>query len=141
MKTKIVIVVLVITSGVVFLGTKKGQETKEVLKSSFVASPKKDRPSAEVVSEKIVADLAQEEVVASPEEIEQELLDKSNEELKLVMEKNNAWAKERNFIALANTNQLDKKTSDDLLKYIRLNMALNKILIDRQIEEMERERL
>lgn len=70
--------------------------------------------------------------------LEEELVEKSNEEIRKAIEQNNEWGKKENFIARANDNKLDEAGSRDFVKYIRLNNVLHKILIDRQIEEMER---
>lgn len=70
--------------------------------------------------------------------LEKRLSKKSNEEILKAIEENNKWAEKESFIVRANDHQLDEIATKKFVKYIRLNNVLHKILIDREIEEMER---
>ena len=74
-------------------------------------------------------------------DFEREYFKNSNEEIRLAIEKNNRVAREMNFIALANSNKLDDVTTVEFLKYIHLNSALHKILLERQLDEIEMENI
>ena len=74
-------------------------------------------------------------------DFEREYFKNSNEEIRLAIEKNNRVAREMNFIALANSNKLDEVTTVAFLKYIHLNSALHKILLERQLDEIEMENI
>ena len=57
------------------------------------------------------------------------------------IKKNNAIAQEQNFIAKANANELDQESAAGLVKFIRINGVLHKILLDRQLEDVETENI
>lgn len=137
MRAKLFLMVMAIVSitAAFFYNQVLNQKTeKSSVSTNFVDS---ERSTSDMAS-KIVNKVSEMEHIPSVEEIELDLLDKSNTELKLAIEKNNNWAREKKFVALANANRLDSKSTSEFLKYIRLNNALNKILIERQIEEIER---
>lgn len=141
MKTKIGLSVLflILIAGGVSL-TKSSPEqlveaTKEVIKKiPLEGKSSPDLGKAPSKSETKTREVNDEELIT----LEKELIEKSNEEIKEAIEKNNKWAEKENFIARANANQLDEATAKNFVMYIRLNNVLHKILIDREIEEMER---
>ena len=79
--------------------------------------------------------------IPSIEDLESDFLKKSDKEISRAIENNNSWAEKNQFIAKANANALDKQDSAEFLKYVRLNSALHKILLDRQIDALEQETL
>ena len=81
------------------------------------------------------------ESIPSIEELETELIKKSDKELEAAIEDNNSWASKKQFIAKANTNSLSKQDSAEFLKFVRLNSALHKILLERQLDAFEQETL
>ncbi len=79
--------------------------------------------------------------VLSVEEIESDLFNNSDEEIKHALEQNEEWVKDKGLITKANAGDINEDEKQDLLKYIRMNTALNKILLERQLAEFESERL
>jgi hypothetical protein len=63
--------------------------------------------------------------------------DELNHEAKL----NSKMAEENQLFEKANTNKLDVNSSKLMVQYIRVNRVLNQILLDRKLEEIERDTL
>lgn len=130
MKNKIILGVAVLSVAALFFSQKK--------ESDFVKSVKKGA-QVSIQKENEIQALALKENVPSVEELEEDLLDKSTDELRLEIEKNDQFAKERNFFARANAQILPASEMADFIKTIRKNSVLHKILLERQLDEMERE--
>lgn len=129
MKSKMILGVIALSVAVVFFSQKKESEfVKTVKKGAEVSIQKENEIQA----------LALKENVPTVEELEKELLDKSTDEIRLEIEKNNQLAKERNFFARANAQVLPASDMADFIKTIRKNSVLHKILLERQLDEMER---
>jgi uncharacterized protein YbcI len=75
------------------------------------------------------------------EDIEKEFISMSNKEIREEIIRNEAIAKEQSFIAKANADELDQKSAARFVKYIRTNGVLHKILLDRQLEDIETEKI
>lgn len=75
------------------------------------------------------------------EDFEKDFFNKSDLEIRAAIEKNKMVAKQMNFITLANSNQLDDAKTIEFIKYIHLNSALYKILLERQLDEIETENI
>lgn len=71
------------------------------------------------------------------EDFEKIFFNKSDIEIREAIKKNNLIARKMHFVDLANSNQMDAATRIEFLKYIHLNGALHKILLERQLEEIE----
>ncbi len=130
MKNKIILGVIVLSAALFFLSQKKESEYVKTVKKGVEVSVQKENE---------IQALALKENVPSVEELEKELLDKSTDEIRLEIEKNNQFAKERNFFARANAQILPASEMAEFIKTIRMNSVLHKILLERQFDEMERE--
>jgi hypothetical protein len=131
---------LVVIGGLVVLANKEG-ETKKLAFKALKEPSKVEIPFEVKEKANVLQALIETSTVPSVEELEKNLTDKSDEELTRAIELNNSWAMKKQFIAKANANTLDAKGSVEFLKYIRVNSALHKILLERQIESLEQEML
>lgn len=140
MKTKIGLGVLAIVVIVSMVELKKSSPKSlvEVAKNVMKKEPLKMKSKTVLEKNEVKAELNSIEEAADLLTLENELIEKSNEEIKRAIQENNEWAKNENFIARANANQLDEAATKKFTMYIRLNNVLHKILIDREIKEMER---
>ena len=130
MKNKIILGVIVLSAALFFLSQKKESEYVKTVKKGVEVSVQKENE---------IQALALKENVPSVEELEKELLDKSTDEIRLEIEKNNQFAKERNFFARANAQILPASEMAEFIKTIRMNSVLHNILLEIQFDEMESE--
>jgi hypothetical protein len=72
-------------------------------------------------------------------ELEHDFEKLSNIEIKKEIDKNNALVISNKYIEKANKGELDQISAEGLLKTIRTNSVLHKILLDRQLDELESE--
>ena len=130
MKSKIIFTAAVVAAvALVFSYKKESEFTKSVKKATELSVKEENKIQAIVVKDN----------VPTAEELETDLLNKTNEEIRLEIAKNDQLAKERNYFARANAQVLPASEMADFIKTIRMNSVLHKILLERQLDEMERE--
>lgn len=130
MKSKIIFTAAVVAAAALVFSYKKESEfTKSVKKATELSVKEENKIQAIVVKDN----------VPTAEELETDLLNKTNEEIRLEIAKNDQLAKERNYFARANAQVLPASEMADFIKTIRMNSVLHKILLERQLDEMERE--
>ena len=92
-----------------------------------------EQNSSETISSK-VASIKVIEVA----DLEKEFSGLSETELNKEIKKNNQMEREADLFNKANSGKLDAKNTQKMVQYIRVNRVLHQILLQRQIEDIER---
>jgi hypothetical protein len=87
-----------------------------------------------------LSNIAQTKSVPEIADLEHDFEKLSNVEIKNEIDKNNALVISNKYIEKANKGELDQTSAEGLLKTIRTNSVLHKILLERQLDELESEK-
>ncbi len=136
---KKIVVALILIGGLVF-GLSKNKEVVTVVKSKLQL---REQSVQKIVQPELnlVQEVQSEEVGPSLEDIEENYHSFTEKELRAEIAKNERVAQDKQFVAKANANQMDAQTSKEFVAYIRLNAALHKILLTRQLEDVDTEKI